>query len=66
VDAAVERYKLDPLPRVDLQMGRHDMLYVSASRELNELSTRRDLRVGIRAGLLDRFGRGLRFDPTSY
>jgi hypothetical protein len=66
VDTAVERYELDPLPRVDLQMGRHDMLHVSVSRELNELSTRRDLRVGIRVGLLDRLGRGLRFDPTPY
>jgi len=43
VYTAVQRYKLDPLPERDLQVGRDDMLHVSASGELNNLSDGGDL-----------------------
>lgn len=43
VYTAVQRYELDPLPGRDLQVGRDDMLHVSASGELNNLSDGGDL-----------------------
>ena len=45
VYTAVERYELDPLPELDLQVGRDHMLNVTASRKPNDLSSGGDVRV---------------------
>ena len=66
VYTAVQRYELDPLPGRDLQMGRDDMLHVSASGELNNLSNGGDLRVRIRAFFRNFLDGRLGLDPTSH
>ena len=66
VYTAVERYELDPFPHRDVQMGRDNMLQVSASGQLNHLGSSDDLGVGARIGFLNRFGNRLRLDPTTH
>ena len=43
VYTAVQGYELDPFTELDLQVGRDDMLHVTASGELNDLSKSGDL-----------------------
>ena len=45
VHTAVQGYELDPLPEVDLQLGRDHMLNVAAARKPNDLSNGGDVRV---------------------